>query len=407
MVALVTFSGLVTVCTAAPSFVKPKSYTSPEGNYSTEIILSAETVSIDPAARTITMDWFPQLYTPYVNCSAVVHAPVIREVYMARELMDQSSPTWRQEDPPLPIFIFNTDDFCPTYTWPGAVSVRTVTKLFPTSGKPYDGFLSASLTAYPEERYEAPFQFYVRNPDSGRLRALTVYNLTSSTLGFDISISTILVAGPRSEDQKLQFTMHITRSVSVKLFVYSAVVMSWLVTLAFLTIIAAAGVYSSHTIYAEMFVVPIGALFAFASIRANLPGAPDGFGTILDTFSIIPVLIIMSLSSFILLVAVLYKRIKYDPSPPLSSAIGTLLHLRHSTCPYGCEGDTAISSINGVVIDTPNAFHVDDAASKLNGKQTTGSSVPSSDTHLGPVEWASSYHGATSSSCRLSESDSI
>jgi hypothetical protein len=27
-----------------------------------------------------------------------------------------------------------------------------------------------------------------------------------------------------------------------------------------------------------MFVVPVGALFAFTSIRANLPGAPDGFG---------------------------------------------------------------------------------------------------------------------------------
>jgi hypothetical protein len=27
-----------------------------------------------------------------------------------------------------------------------------------------------------------------------------------------------------------------------------------------------------------MFVVPTGALFAFTSIRANLPGAPDGFG---------------------------------------------------------------------------------------------------------------------------------
>jgi hypothetical protein len=47
---------------------------------------------------------------------------------------------------------------------------------------------------------------------------------------------------------------------------------------AFLVIVAAALVYPPHQIYAEMFVVPIGALFAFSSIRANLPGAPDGFG---------------------------------------------------------------------------------------------------------------------------------
>jgi hypothetical protein len=39
-------------------------------------------------------------------------------------------------------------------------------------------------------------------------------------------------------------------------------------------------VYPHHSIYSEMFVVPVGALFAFTSIRANLPGAPDGFGKV-------------------------------------------------------------------------------------------------------------------------------
>ena len=51
-----------------------------------------------------------------------------------------------------------------------------------------------------------------------------------------------------------------------------------LATIAFMIIVAATLVYLPHQIYAEMFVVPVGALFAFSSIRANLPGAPDGFG---------------------------------------------------------------------------------------------------------------------------------
>lgn len=46
----------------------------------------------------------------------------------------------------------------------------------------------------------------------------------------------------------------------------------------FLTICAANIVYTSPEIYSEMFVVPVGALFAFSSVRANLPGAPAGFG---------------------------------------------------------------------------------------------------------------------------------
>jgi len=51
-----------------------------------------------------------------------------------------------------------------------------------------------------------------------------------------------------------------------------------LVAAAFLVISASAIVYPSPQYYAEMFVLPIGVLFAFTSIRANLPGAPEGFG---------------------------------------------------------------------------------------------------------------------------------
>lgn len=51
-----------------------------------------------------------------------------------------------------------------------------------------------------------------------------------------------------------------------------------LVTSAFLIISAAALIYPDPKHYSEMFVLPVGVLFAFTSIRANLPGAPSGFG---------------------------------------------------------------------------------------------------------------------------------
>jgi len=51
-----------------------------------------------------------------------------------------------------------------------------------------------------------------------------------------------------------------------------------LTAVAFLTICSANIVYKSPEIYSEMFVVPVGTLFAFSSIRANFPGAPSGFG---------------------------------------------------------------------------------------------------------------------------------
>ncbi|KAJ2919396.1 hypothetical protein MD484_g1039, partial [Candolleomyces efflorescens] len=104
-------------------------------------------------------------------------------------------------------------------------------------------------------------------------------------------------------------------------------------------------VYPHHGIYSEMFVVPVGALFAFTSIRANLPGAPDGFGTTLDMFSILPVLIIMSFCSFALLLIVLYRRISQitglypnqQPTPPLASAINLEAKDQEGRCTSGLD----------------------------------------------------------------------
>ncbi len=57
-----------------------------------------------------------------------------------------------------------------------------------------------------------------------------------------------------------------------------------LVTAAFLVISAATLVYPNPRYYSEMFVLPVGVLFAFTSIRANLPGAPVGFGSFYSFF---------------------------------------------------------------------------------------------------------------------------
>lgn len=56
-----------------------------------------------------------------------------------------------------------------------------------------------------------------------------------------------------------------------------------LIAAVFLIMSIATVIYPYHEIFAEMFVVPVGALFAFTSVRANLPGAPDGFGASIGT----------------------------------------------------------------------------------------------------------------------------
>ena len=61
-----------------------------------------------------------------------------------------------------------------------------------------------------------------------------------------------------------------------------------MITAAFLVITVASVLYPFPEIFAEMFVVLVGALFAFTSMRVNLPGAPAGFGISFSHTSPIP-----------------------------------------------------------------------------------------------------------------------
>jgi len=59
----------------------------------------------------------------------------------------------------------------------------------------------------------------------------------------------------------------------------------------------------------DLFVLPLGALFAFTSVRSNLPGAPSGFGAYIDFIGILPNLVLITLCTFVLFFAVLIRRI--------------------------------------------------------------------------------------------------
>jgi len=76
----------------------------------------------------------------------------------------------------------------------------------------------------------------------------------------------------------LQLPSRIVSGMHSQLTAFLTVLYQGLTAIVFLTICAANIVYTGPEIYSEMFVVPVGALFAFSSVRANLPGAPAGFG---------------------------------------------------------------------------------------------------------------------------------
>ncbi|KDR70689.1 hypothetical protein GALMADRAFT_144575 [Galerina marginata CBS 339.88] len=288
--------------------VKPLQFQAPDASYDDyfkpEITLIAEAVSVDAISRTIVMNWYPNFTA--INCSQ----SLTMNIYIPVMLLDMSSPSWNNQLKDLPVFQLNSTQAClgtsTTYS-----SFRTVTKLL--TSKQYlrvQSFIGqANFQGYPFDVYLAPFSFYTQNLESKAITALKVADSFGIAVNFEISLLESIVNYNGIKDS-LQFTLRLERSVGTKVFVILVGVTNWLTAIAFLTICAATIIYRPHKIFSEMFVVPVGALFAFSSIRANFPGAPAGFGATIDMYTILPVLVIMSLCSFSLLLVILYRRIQ-------------------------------------------------------------------------------------------------
>jgi len=125
------------------------------------------------------------------------------------------------------------------------------------------------------------------------------------SVNFHLNVYPLLLG---SNDGGLAIGFDIARSLGLRIFVVAVVVANWLVSVVFLWITVAAIVWPEQVVK-ELFIIPITALFAFTSVRANLPGSPVGFGANIDYVGVLPNMILITLSSATLLVTVLLRRI--------------------------------------------------------------------------------------------------
>ncbi|PPQ81255.1 hypothetical protein CVT26_015074 [Gymnopilus dilepis] len=259
-----------------------------------EVVLIAEAISVDPSARTITMNWYPSFRT--ITCQNDPSNASVADIYVKSVLLDTSSPSWSSDLTDKPAYRLNNTERCQ-----GLInlsgSFRTVTKLTPSRSFLNIQSISqrgSTFQDYPFDVYTAPFLFYVSKPNGTAITPLAISDSFGVAVNFQMSLIPTLNVIINGDQGVLQFSLRIERSMGTKAFVVLVAISNWLTATAFLIICAATMVYRHPKIYSEMFVVPVGALFAFSSIRANLPGAPTGFGAAIDLFTIIPVLVIMS-----------------------------------------------------------------------------------------------------------------
>ncbi|KAK0431784.1 hypothetical protein EV421DRAFT_1852354, partial [Armillaria borealis] len=100
----------------------------------------------------------------------------------------------------------------------------------------------------------------------------------------------------------------------------------WMVTL-MICLIMISTVFFGFRQRNEIVVVPIGTVFAFTQLRASMPGAPEGFGDILDFVGLLPCLILLSISAITMVGIYLFA----DPDDPSRKAF-TWSELKNALC---------------------------------------------------------------------------
>ncbi|KAF8639483.1 hypothetical protein AX16_010280 [Volvariella volvacea WC 439] len=286
------------------------------------VTLAIELISIDPVARIIVMDWYPTAPNA-ITCSP--GSDFVADIYLDPALIDNSTPEFSILPPYSPTCRFNITELCQ-----GTVRLaafRTTSKLVASPYRPGHHMQACKTTlsmctlkslqnqmepnaeTWVRIRYYAQFILFASNPENDERIHLNVTHTFGVAVNFGVTLHAARASLPLEDERWLHIILRVERSTATKTFVILVIVTQWFTALIFTTITVATFKYRSHKLYFEVFVLPIASLFAFTTIRESFPGAPDGFGDPLDLYSIIPVLILMSICSFSLVLRVLRLRI--------------------------------------------------------------------------------------------------
>ncbi|KAF9557530.1 hypothetical protein CPC08DRAFT_775037 [Agrocybe pediades] len=239
------------------------------------------------------MNWYPALL---LTDSCLPSAPIAIDIFMPTmidlsiqqsELFSNGDPTTLLDEDERLVYRFNITKNCaglgPTPSFSTVTNIIASTKI----SQQWQHLVPqrATLQSYPFDVYIGQIVIYSRSLGStSEGKPVRIRDSFGIAVNFEVSLINGVITGggqysAAGTSEELFVTFQIQRSAVTKIF------------------IVVVGVANCT-------------LFAFTSIRANLPGAPSGFGTTIDSYTILPVLIIMSFCSVGLLLTILYLRIR-------------------------------------------------------------------------------------------------
>ncbi|KAK0421879.1 hypothetical protein EV421DRAFT_1914914 [Armillaria borealis] len=263
------------------------------------IYLMADLISVDIPNAAMVMDWLIYLDTCEVNCTDV--NIFFDTNFFSSDHSDDHNP-YNTNIPTDPIFKWNA-------SYPIDPDLRRNIPIFSTKlivlPDDDDSFAHRrSIVYYPFDSYGAFIVAFAQEAATNKSVSVSIISATGRVVGLNIIAEIIekdlthWEAGTFLQEPIVVF-LTFKRSTLVIVYCLMVTLTFWLVTLMICLVMIATVVFGFRQ-RNEIFVVPIGTVFAFTQLRSTMPEAPEDFdnpGGILDFAGLLPCLILLSISS--------------------------------------------------------------------------------------------------------------
>jgi len=262
--------------------------------------LEVTLIAADPKQGRMTLDWRIMGELQSACSPANLTACTSVNIYFDNNLLSTASASGSvasSDRPSIPIFRLNATALVMNDILSNSPVFRTDVALFSP------GSTASSLLFYPFDGYLAELLLFAQDATTGD----TVGVVFGKTRGVAVGFSTKVIS--RSDvyipPGAIDSFVILSRDRFVKLYAVAATMTIWLITL-ILLLVMLMSVFFGFRQKGEILLVPIATLFALTQLRTSMPGAPDGFGDILDFVGLLPCLAILSLSASLILGAFIF-----------------------------------------------------------------------------------------------------
>ncbi|KAF4617603.1 hypothetical protein D9613_006280 [Agrocybe pediades] len=258
-------------------------------------------ISADPMNGFMTMDW-TILDEAQSQCSASnIDACTDINIFFDNNLLsgDGSSFQYRTSDrPSQPIFKFNATVHALHDIVGNTPTFRTHLAMFSPGNR------QSSPIFYPFDEYSAEIFIFAQDVKTNETVGLDFV----STRGIAVGFKTQAVTRPNVNipPGMVDIVVNVQRGNLVKAFSIVTVLAVWCITLILLVVMLTC-VFFGFRQKGEVLVIPVATLFAFTQLRQSMPGAPPGFGDVLDFVGLLPCLALLSLSAVLTLGAFIFS----------------------------------------------------------------------------------------------------